>query len=450
MLNSKNGGRPLAAAAVASVLTVTAAACGSGGTGDGTAATASASASAAAEKVTITVQTFGSGENFGYDSAVEAWNKSHPNIQIKYDNLAGNFESEYLPQVNQWLEAGSGAGDIIGIDESGMGQMAARPQHFVDLAQYGLDSRKADFPEWKWNTGLNKDGKLFALGTDVGGMAMCYRSDLFKKAGLPTDREEVAKLWPDWDSYLKVGQQLKSKLPKTSFVDGPVTIFNTLMVQEAGKAGNLTFFDKEQNLVIESNPAVKTAFDFTKKLSEAGLSAKLAAWTDEWAAGQKNGAFATMACPSWMLGVISGNAGEENAGKWDVAAVPGGAGNWGGSWLAVTSQSKHPKEAAEVLNYLTSKEGQLHAFKEAGGVPSTLTGQQDPVVADAVNEYFSKAPSGKIFAESTQSVSPIFFGEKHTQVRAAVEQVLLGADQGSVKWGEAWAKFVAEGQMAAG
>ena len=33
-----------------------------------------------------------------------------------------------------------------------------------------------------------KDGKVIGLGTDIGPMAICYRKDLFKKAGLPTGR----------------------------------------------------------------------------------------------------------------------------------------------------------------------------------------------------------------------------------------------------------------------
>ena len=67
------------------------------------------SAPAAAEPVTITVHTFGGGENFGYDKAVETWNAAHPNIQVKYQNLTDRFEDVYLPQLLQRLQAGSGA-----------------------------------------------------------------------------------------------------------------------------------------------------------------------------------------------------------------------------------------------------------------------------------------------------------------------------------------------------
>ncbi|WP_255529976.1 extracellular solute-binding protein [Planomonospora sp. ID67723] len=45
------------------------------------------------------------------------------------------------------------------------------------------------------------------LGADVGGLAMCYRPDLFEKAGLPTGREEVSALWPTWDRYVETGKK---------------------------------------------------------------------------------------------------------------------------------------------------------------------------------------------------------------------------------------------------
>src|SRR5690606_27217054 len=135
-----------------SALVAVTAACGGGET-----SAPSAEASAPAEPVTINVHTFGGGENFGYDEAVKKWNAEHPNIQIKYSNLTDRFEDVYLPQLLQRLQAGSGAGDVVGIDEGAMGLMAARPQFFVDLGEYGLMDRKADFPAAKWEAGINAE-----------------------------------------------------------------------------------------------------------------------------------------------------------------------------------------------------------------------------------------------------------------------------------------------------
>src|SRR4029453_14698839 len=97
----------------------------------------------------------------------------------------------------------------------------------------------------------------------------------------------------------------------------------------------------------DTTPAARQAWDQTNKLLTAGLSANLKSFTNEWNAGFKNGAFATIACPAWMTGYIEGQAGEAGKGKWDITTVPGGGGNWGGSWLAVPKQSKHQQEAVQ-------------------------------------------------------------------------------------------------------
>ena len=43
-----------------------------------------------------------------------------------------------------------------------------------------------------------------------------------------------------------------------------------------------------------------------------------------------------------MTGYIEEQSGDENAGKWDIATVPGGGGNWGGSFLAVPTDEREP------------------------------------------------------------------------------------------------------------
>ena len=43
-------------------------------------------------------------------------------------------------------------------------------------------------------------------------MQVAYRSDLFKKAGLPTDRVAVRKLWPTWDAFIATGKKYVAKL----------------------------------------------------------------------------------------------------------------------------------------------------------------------------------------------------------------------------------------------
>ncbi|MBX6167656.1 ABC transporter substrate-binding protein [Thermobispora bispora] len=446
MIDKSRRGRRLAVAVAATLALGVTAACGSDDS-----SSRSSSDDSSKGPVTITVQTFGGGKNFGLQEAIEKWNATHTDIKIKHENLTDQFEQIYWPQLIQQLQSGAGAGDVVGIEEGGMGLAKAHPEWWVDLGEYGLTNRQSDFPAWKWENGITTDGKLFALGTDIGGMSLCYRRDLFEKAGLPSDREEVSKLWPTWDDFIEVGKKFQEKIKDTKFVDGTNTLFNVVLVQEAAKHGNVTYFDRNNNLIIDQNPAVKTAFDFAVRISKEGLTAKLRNFTDEWFTGMKKSQFATLGCPSWMLGVVSGDnaAGPELKGKWDVAAVPGGGGNWGGSWLAVPKQTKHPAEAAKVVDYLTSKEAQVSVFTYAGNMPSNIQAQQDPAVQNATNEYFNNAPIGEIFAKSASSLQPVFLGIKHAQVKNAVESVISAIDDGSVPYDQAWEKIVDDAKKAA-
>ncbi|KAA9377712.1 extracellular solute-binding protein [Microbispora amethystogenes] len=449
MFNNSRRGRLLAVAAVAALALGVTTACGSD---DKPADNAAGGSTAAAGPVTITLQTFGGGKNFGYKEAVDKWNAEHKDITIKYDNLTDQFEQVYWPQMIQWLQSGAGAGDVVGIDEGGMGLAKAHPEWWADLGEFGLQNRKADFADWKWENGVTADGKLFGLGTDVGGMSLCYRRDLFEKAGLPADRDEVSKLWPTWDDFVKVAHKFQDKIKDTKFVDGTNTLYNVVLVQEAAKNGNVSYFDKDNNLIVDKNPAVKSAYDFAQKISQEGLTAKLRNFTPEWNTGMKKSQFATLGCPSWMLGAVSGDggAGPDFKGKWDVAAVPGGGGNWGGSWLAVPKQSKHPKEAAQVLDYLTGKDAEVSVFNFAGNMPSNVQAQQDPAVQGAKNEYFNDAPVGDIFAKSASALQPVFLGVKHAQVKNAVESVVSAIDDGSVPYANGWKKLVDDAVKAAG
>jgi cellobiose transport system substrate-binding protein len=414
------------AAALTAVLAA-ATACGSGGAGDG--------------KVHLTVNLFG---QFGYEELYQEFQKAHPDIVVT-ERGRGSQLGNYTPKLTQQLAANSGAGDVVALEEGIIVQFQSQAQHFVDLKKYGAASLEDKFLPWKWQQGQTADGKLIGLGTDVGSIAMCYRRDLFAKAGLPTDRDQVSALWKTWDDYIAVGQRFKAANTGAKFIDGGNNAYNTILMQQ----GDHTYFDRSGKLVIDTNPGVKRAFDTTVRMITGGLSAGYKSFTDQWTAGFKNGSFATIACPAWMLGVIEGNAGPANKGKWDVAAVPGGGGNWGGSFLAVPTQSKHPKEAAELVKFLTSPEGQLAAFKSKNNLPSSPQALDDPVLTGSTNAYFSGAPAGKIFGTGAKQLKPVYLGPKNQVIRDALENTLVALGQGQLTPQQAWAKAIADARREA-
>jgi cellobiose transport system substrate-binding protein len=399
------------------------------------------------DKITLTVTVFGT---FGYKDAglYDRYIQQHPKITIR-EQGAGQALDDENNKLNQALAAGSGAGDVVALEEGTITQYKGLAQNFVDLADYGAASLKGNFLDWKWQQGTTTDGKILGLGTDVGSMAVCYRTDLFAQAGLPTNREAVGNLWPTWDDYIAQGQAFQSKVKSAKWTDSSTNTYNNILMQTAGAGGGYTYFDRSGKLVLGSNPDVRAAWDETNKMTAAGLSAGLTSFSDDWAAGFKNSTFATVACPAWMLGVIKGDAGDGLAGKWDVAKAPGQGGNWGGSFLSVPSQSRHKTEAAELAKFLTSPDSQLAVFEKVNNLPSSPDVYANAGFQSFKNPYFNDAPVGRIFGASAQALKPVYLGAKNAPVRAAVENALRSVEQGKRTPDQAWQDALAAGASAA-
>ena len=387
---------------------------------------------AADGKTTLVVDTFG---DFGYKALAAQYETEHPNIKVELRNV--QKLDDYKPKLVQYLASGSGAGDVVALEEGVLNEFKTQPQNFVNLLDQGAAELQPNFLPWKWDLGrVGADGPLIGLGTDVGGLAVCYRKDLFAKAKLPTERDAVSKLWPDWPAFIATGKKFgAANTGAKGFVDSVTTSFSAMLSQ----AGDTNFYDRDNKLIADSNPVVKDSWNTSMTMISEGVSAKIPTWSKDWEAGFKNGSFAVTMCPSWMLGIIKGNSGEANAGKWDVAAVPGGGGNWGGSWLAVPTQSKHPKEAYELAKFLTSPASQVSAFKEAGPLPTAPKALDDPAFLALKNEYFSNAPVGKIFGDGAKTLKPLVLGPKHQAVKErAFEPALQAVEQGKLTPDKAW------------
>ncbi|MER5810276.1 extracellular solute-binding protein [Streptomyces sp. NPDC002033] len=363
------------------------AACGSG--------TPQGSADGAGGKVTVTVDLFGT---FGYKEAglYAQYEKLHPGVTVKQTDTED--EQDYWKSLQTRLAGGGGLADVQGIE---VGRIAAVTQQqsdkFEDLTAYGAGALKGSFAEAKWKAAATADGKVLGLGTDVGPEAMCYRRDLFEKAGLPTGRDELAAKWSTWDGYLELGRQYKANAPeKSAWLDSVGSLYTVMVGQQKER-----YYDASGKLVYETNPAVKNAWNTSVRAAQDGLSAKLDQWSPPWNQAFAAGSFATLPCPAWMLGYIKGQAGDAGRGKWDVARLPGGAGNWGGSYLSIPRAAKHKKEAYALIQWLTAPEQQARLFEKQGSFPSAT--EAIARVADVKDPYFSDAPIGALFGDAAKA-----------------------------------------------
>ncbi|MEV6959767.1 extracellular solute-binding protein [Streptomyces sp. NPDC051207] len=364
---------------------------------DGKDGSGSSSGDGGGGKTKITLGLFGT---FGFEEAglYAEYEKLHPDIDIQQTVVERN--ENYYPALINHLTTNSGLQDIQGVEVGNIAEVVAtQSDKLLDLAKYG---KKSDFLEWKWAQATTKDGQTVGLGTDVGPMAICYRKDLFEKAGLPTDREEVGKLWAgSWDKFVDVGQDYKKKAPSgTTFLDSPGGLLNAILSSETER-----FYDSSGKVIYKDNPAVKAAFDLTAKAAQDKLVGNQTQFQPAWDTTIANSKFAAMSCPPWMLGYIKGKSKPDAAGKWDVAAAPK-SGNWGGSFLAVPKAGKNTEEAAKLAAWLTAPEQQAKLFAKQGSFPSTPPAYESDAVKSAKNDMTGDAPIGEIFAAAAKD-SPV-------------------------------------------
>ncbi|MBB4715016.1 ABC transporter substrate-binding protein [Streptomyces luteogriseus] len=348
-------------------------------------------------KTKITLGLFGT---FGFEEAglYKEYEKLHPDIDIQQTVVERN--ENYYPTLVNHLTTNSGLQDIQGVEVGNIAEIVkTQSAKLLDLSKYG---KKSDYLEWKWQQATTEGGETVGLGTDVGPMAICYRKDLFEKAGLPTDREEVAKLWAgDWKKLVQVGEDYKKKAPKgTTFLDSPGGLLQAILSSEKDR-----FYDSSGKVIYKSNPAVKDAFELTAKAAEDGLIGNQTQFQPAWDTTIANSKFAAMSCPPWMLGYIKGKSKPDAKGKWDVAASPK-SGNWGGSFLAVPKSGKNAEKAAKLAAWLTAPEQQAKLFAVQGSFPSTPAAYESDAVKSAKNEMTGDAPIGTIFAAAAKS-SPV-------------------------------------------
>jgi cellobiose transport system substrate-binding protein len=377
-------------------------------------------------KVTLTVGLFGT---FGFKEAglYDEYTKQHPNVTIKEDDVEQS--ADYWTRLKTRLASGSGLDDVQGIEIGFVSDMVQNhASQFVDFASLPESgSLKSSFYDWKWQQASTSDGKTIGLGTDTGPEAICYRPDLLKTAGLPSDGAALATKWATWGDYIDFGKQYeasKTKPAGSHFVDSAASIFSTAVYQ-----GNEAYDNAQGKPDVAGSDGVKNAWNYASQAAQAKITAGLQQFATPWNKAFSNGAFATIACPTWMMGYIQGQAGPTYAGKWSVAPVlPGGATNWGGSWLGVPKASKHQKAAEQLVEWLTNKQQEITMWTQGGHWPSNNQAAADPSVKGATAAYFSNAPVGQIFGDIADKMKIPPIGLYDTQIQQALTTQLTNVE----------------------
>jgi len=386
-------------------------------------------APAVAAPVEITLSCF---NDLNLSNLLKEWETVNPNIKVKVKTA--DFNAHHDGLLTQ-LIAGSGP-DIACVEVGYSSRFKAYPQLFTNLGKtFKANTLEKSFINWRWEQGVARDGTIIGIPTDVGGLAMCYRQDLLKKAGLPNERGAVSAATSTPEKLTAFAKKYVAATGKP-FLDNVGSLFEGVSRQGAD---GVQFYDKKTDKIVEV-PQVKKAYDLAATFASQKLSAEIELWSSDWNQGMGNGAFAAMLCPSWLLSNIQNNA-KDIPGAWDVAQMPGGGANWGGSQLVIPKFASHPKEAWAFISWVLAPAQQLKLFLDKGVLPTTPVVYKDPTFVAAKNVAWNNAPIGKIYSEVVMAIKkPIYEGKYQVSVKdaynAAVGRMASGKQTPEASWAQ--------------
>lgn len=320
---------------------------------------------------TLTVASFPS-----FDEAVKValpeWKKKFPDVDIKLVSLA--FADHHTAMTTA-LATGTNLPDVMAVEIGYIGKFAeSGGLEDLGVAPYnGLQYQK-QFARFTYPQAMSGTGKLAAIPADIGPGALFYRKDILDKAGVTE-----AALTQSWESYIEAGKKVKAATG--AFLLASAVDLKDIYIRSSLKDGEGIYFDKAGKILVDS-PRFAKGFELAKAARQAGIDAKITAWSNEWGEGFKRGQIATQMMGAWLGGHLASWLAPDTKGNWRAAQLPSGAwASWGGSFYAIPKKAANKQLAWEFIKFMTlDKDQQLRAFRGLDAFPALIAAQDDPFV----------------------------------------------------------------------
>jgi multiple sugar transport system substrate-binding protein len=330
------------------------AACSSGGSSSSSSGTAAASASGSPSVLagancssTATHLTFWAWVP-GMSRAVTEFNATHPSICVTLED-PGAGEDEYTP-LNNALKAGTGAPDVAELEFDVLPSYEIQ-KYLVNLVPYGADKYKSDFASWAWAQ-VGQGSGIYAMPSDFGPMGFYYDTATLARYHITPPAT--------WAEFATDAVKLHSENPKAYLANFPANDPQWLMDIMA-QAGAWPYkYTGGSNITIDwTGPAQEKFASFWQTLISSRAVDAIGDSSTEMDTDLDNGVLGSALFSAWAPSYFAPNV-KKSLGQWRAAPLPqwtAGANvgtDWGGSTYPVFSQSKHPAQAAEFSEWLTT------------------------------------------------------------------------------------------------
>jgi len=365
--------------------------------------------------IELSFWTFG---NTNYEELAQEYMVKYPHIRIHIRNT-GDLVAHHN-QLTAALAAGTGAPDIFQLDIEFVERFIHAEDGFHNLNDLGAQRLRNQYLDWIWAEGASADGSFqFGLPADIGPMVVYYRTDLVEQAGLPSDPASFSEAIHTWNNFTQVARLFKDQTGQP-FVDSWEVIFRAVRDQADGE---IYYSQADHSFIGDRNLRVRQAYDLAALGIQEGWISSAVPESEAWVQGLNDGSFAVVPGPVWLLESIKNHA-PDTAGLWRVAQLPEGSANWGGSFLALPKEGKHPEEAFAFVEWVVSQEQQAASFREAGKMPSIPDLYDEPEFQGFQDEFLGGQASAVEFGKAALNVEPVYYGPLHDQTDAYIKQAL--------------------------
>ena len=302
-------------------------------------------------------------------------------IQVK--RLPGPAGS--LNQLGLWrqlLQKGAGTPDVYGIDVIWPGILS---DYFMDLKPYFATELSSQYPVLV--ASYTVGDKLVAMPRHAYVGVLLYRPNLLRRYGY----RDPPKTWDELQamaSRIQAGERAKGEKDFWGYVwQGGVNEDLTCSGLEwQVSEGGGRIIEDDRTISVNNPQAIRAwqrAARWVGSISPLGVVA-YGKWDAEnvWTSGKA-------AFLRWWVSDYSLNATHTppaNATKFGVTSLPGGeagrADTLGGSGLAVSRTSAHPREAIELIRFLQRRDVQLRRAREHSEVPKELELYELPAILE--------------------------------------------------------------------
>lgn len=367
----------------------------------------------------------------GFDRAATEFNKTHPGICVTIANV-GAGQTEYT-KLTAAFKAGSGAPDVAEIEYYELPTFEIQ-KNLLNLAPYGAGKLKSDHTAWSWKQ-VTEGSSIYGLPFDAAPLDLFYNATAYKSYGLTPATT--------WQEFASQATQLHAQHPSTYLMDfypEDASLIIALMLQ----AGVQPFtWHGGKNIAINfTSPAAQRFDQYWQNLIDSKAVTTSDDSGNQFFANLDNNVVASFPMAPWGPKGFA-PAASKTVGQWRLASLPqwkSGADvqvNLGGSAYCVTRQSKHPKQAAEFVKWLTSNEASwsILSTPPSSEFPSytpflnspTLANETFPLTgpqqienvfkATAKKELYTSFPPFMIYvtAEFTDLFAPVVSGKETMQ-----------------------------------